>query len=61
MIAEAREILFQFAACMRHGLIPNLLDGGNNSRFNNRDACWWFIKALSDYIDHTGDHTIWST
>jgi glycogen debranching enzyme len=43
---------------MRHGLIPNLIDGGRNSRFNNRDACWWFIKALKDYIDHTNDHTI---
>jgi len=41
-----RDIILQFASSMRHGLIPNLLDSGNNPRYNCRDACWWFIRGV---------------
>ena len=44
-----------FGSTLRHGLIPNLLDNGNNPRYNCRDGCWWFIKAVKDYIEFTGD------
>ena len=41
--AEARDIILSYATVMRHGLIPNLLDSGNNPRYNARDATWWFL------------------
>lgn len=47
---EARLVLLTFASTMRHGLIPNLLDGGKNCRYNARDATWFFLQALQDYI-----------
>ena len=34
---------------MRHGLIPNLHDSGNNTRYNSRDATWFFLQAIKDY------------
>ena len=29
-----------------------------NLRYNSRDTCWWFIKAVSDYILFTKDYSI---
>jgi glycogen debranching enzyme len=40
---EARQTIHFFARTMRHGLIPNLHDACNNTRFNARDATWFFI------------------
>ena len=56
-----RDIIIQFAATLRHGLIPNLLDFGNNPRFNCRDACWWFIRAVKEYARSTKDFQIFKT
>lgn len=55
---EAKQLILQFACSSRHGLIPNLLDAGNNSRFNSRDACWWFLKAIRDYCLFTKSYDI---
>jgi len=48
---EARDVILFFAKVYRHGLLPNLHDGGGNTRFNSRDAPWFFLQAIKDYID----------
>ena len=48
---EARQHLMTFASCIKHGLIPNLLDCSKYPRYNARDASWWFFKAVKDYCD----------
>ena len=56
-----RDIILQYASALRHGLIPNLLDSGNNPRYNCRDACWWFIRGVKEYANHTGDYDIFKS
>eukprot|EP00922_Rhytidocystis_sp_ex-Travisia-forbesii_P065765 GHVS01097680.1.p1 GENE.GHVS01097680.1~~GHVS01097680.1.p1 ORF type:complete len:1836 (-),score=266.89 GHVS01097680.1:358-5865(-) len=46
---EAKEEILGFARVVRHGLVPNLLDGGNNPRYNARDATWFFLQAVQDF------------
>jgi glycogen debranching enzyme len=55
---EARAIIINFASTMRHGLIPNLLDGGVNPRYNARDATWFFMNAIVEYMKLSGDVSI---
>ncbi len=44
-----------FSTYFRHGLIPNRLNKGINARYNARDVCWWYIKAIFDYIYFTNE------
>lgn len=49
--AEAKDIIIQFAKVIRHGgLIPNLHDRGNNTRFNARDATWFFFQVRIPFL-----------
>jgi len=49
--AEARTTLLVFASVIRHGLCPNLLDAANRPRYNARDATWFFLQAIQDYVE----------
>ena len=49
LFSLAKDVILFFAKVTRHGLIPNLHDGGNNTRFNSRDAPWFFLQAIKDY------------
>ncbi|KAH3666669.1 hypothetical protein WICMUC_005486 [Wickerhamomyces mucosus] len=48
---DAKNHILYFAATLKHGLIPNLLDAGRNPRYNARDAAWFFLQSVQDYIN----------
>ncbi|CAK7245302.1 MAG: bifunctional 4-alpha-glucanotransferase/amylo-alpha-1,6-glucosidase [Sporothrix thermara] len=53
--AEAREHILAFASVLKHGMIPNLLGAGENPRYNARDAVWFFLQCIQDYVQLAPD------
>ena len=53
---EGKNILKIIASTLRHGLIPDFFDQGENPRYNSRDTCWYFIKAVKEYINYSLDY-----
>ena len=53
---EGKKILKIIGSTLRHGLIPDMFDEGEKPRYNSRDTCWLFIKAIKDYISYTKDY-----
>ncbi|KAG0687543.1 hypothetical protein C6P40_002206 [Pichia californica] len=47
---SAKDHILCFAKTLKHGLIPNLLGSGKDPRYNARDAVWFFLQFIQDYI-----------
>jgi len=54
---EARSTILVYASVVRHGLCPNLLDAANNPRYNARDATWFLLQAIQDYVEMAPEGT----
>ena len=46
---DAKDHILAFAAMLKHGMTPNLLDAGRRPRYNSRDSIWFFLQLIQDY------------
>lgn len=44
---QAKHQILRYAHYLKEGLIPNTL---KPLRYNSRDTCFWWIKAIRDYV-----------
>ncbi len=52
----ARHILQSFAGHLSGGMIPNRFpDAGDEPEYNTVDATLWFVHAINEYLQRTGD------
>ena len=56
---EAKEVLETFGSVLDRGQIPNRFDDyGNPPHYNSIDASLWFVNAAWQYLQATGDLTL---
>ncbi|MGP1458846.1 MAG: type I pullulanase [Treponema sp.] len=67
-IAEAKDVLLGFAGFQdtdakspSYGRIPNRYRGADDVIYNTADGTLWFIRALWEYVQYSGDSGILST
>ena len=51
----AREILSLHAGRMKDGLLPSFIDEEGNAHYASSDASLWFVNAVHEYAERTGD------
>ena len=55
---EAREILESFVRYLKDGLVPNVFpDKGSEPGYNTVDASMWYIHAVYQYLQYTGEES----
>jgi predicted glycogen debranching enzyme len=55
---EALEVLTEFAALQRRGLVPNCFDDGSGEpEYNTVDGSLWFVHAACEYLRLSGDRS----
>lgn len=54
--ALAFEILSQHALMMREGLLPNFIDENGRAHYDSADATLWFVNAVRQYAEQSGDY-----
>jgi starch synthase (maltosyl-transferring) len=55
LLEASRDILVQFARFEKHGTLPNMIRGNDDSNRDTSDAPLWFFTACSDLIEAEGD------
>ncbi|MBE6368940.1 MAG: glycogen debranching protein [Lentisphaerae bacterium] len=57
-LEAARDIILQFAGFEKHGTIPNMIRGSNDSNRDTSDAPLWLAVAVNDYMKAVGSRDI---
>jgi predicted glycogen debranching enzyme len=52
----AQEMLERYSSMMKGGLLPNTIDEQGKASYSSSDAALWFVNAVREYADATGDY-----